>query len=167
VEPGGFRIRMGERDVFPPLDLPPLAATVRGDAVTLRIGPAVEALVVTHHGARYQVAWCGQTITLEQPAPPDVDDAARGAEAASGQSRLVAPMAGTIIKVNVRQGATFGQHETLMVMGAMKMEHAIAAPYAGRVLRVLHGVGDVVPGGEALVDIEAAADGAKVRGKRE
>ncbi|HEY7984764.1 MAG TPA: acetyl-CoA carboxylase biotin carboxylase subunit, partial [Ktedonobacterales bacterium] len=102
IEPdGGFRIRMGERDVFPPLDLPPLAATVRGDAVTLRIGPAVEALVVTHHGARYQVAWCGQTITLEQPAPPDVDDAARGAEAASGQSRLVAPMAGTIIKVNV------------------------------------------------------------------
>jgi 3-methylcrotonyl-CoA carboxylase alpha subunit len=158
--PGTFRLRVGASE-FPPRDLPPITAFVRGDAVTLRIGPAVEMLHVAHYGARYEVGWCGQTITLEQPMPPDVDAAARGAEAASGQSRLSAPMAGTIVKVNVRQGANFGQHETLMVMGAMKMEHAIAAPYAGRVLRVLHGVGDVVPGGEALVEIEAAAaDGA-------
>jgi 3-methylcrotonyl-CoA carboxylase alpha subunit len=164
---GAYRLRAGEH-AFPPAGQPPLTATVLGDAVTLRIGDVVEALVVTHHGARYQIAWCGQTITLEQPQPPDVDAAARDAEAGSSQSRLVAPMAGTIVKVNVWPGATFGQHETLMVMGAMKMEHAIAAPYAGRVLRVLHGVGDVVPGGESLVEIEAAApDGARAHRQRE
>jgi 3-methylcrotonyl-CoA carboxylase alpha subunit len=160
---GAFRLRVGERE-FPPRDQPPLVASVRGDAVTLRIGTAVEVLHVARSGARYEIGWRGQTATLEQPMPPDVDAAARGAEAASGQSRLSAPMAGTIVKVNVRQGASFHQYETLMVMGAMKMEHAIAAPYAGRVLRVLHGVGDVVPGGEALVEIEAAAvDGATAR----
>jgi 3-methylcrotonyl-CoA carboxylase alpha subunit len=169
TEPGGhgaFRLRLGERE-FPPEGQPALRATVRGDAVTLRLGDTVEALHVARQGARYAVAWRGQVVELEQPLPPDVDAAARGAETASGLSRLAAPMAGTIVKVNVRQGARFGEHETLMVMGAMKMEHAIAAPFAGRVLRVLHGVGDVVPGGEALVEIEAdALDGARGRGKR-
>jgi 3-methylcrotonyl-CoA carboxylase alpha subunit len=163
MEPGGrgaFRLRVGERE-FPPRDQPAISVTVRGSAVTVRIGPAVEQLYVAQQGARYDVSWCGQTLTLERPQPPDVDAAARGAETASGVSRLTAPMAGTIVKVNVREGAPISAHETLVVMGAMKMEHAVAAPYAGRVLRVLHGVGDVVPGGEALVEIEAAGvDGA-------
>jgi 3-methylcrotonyl-CoA carboxylase alpha subunit len=164
---GAFRLRVGERQ-FPPAGQPPISATVRGDAVTLRVGDAVEVLHVAHHGARYEIVWRGRVVTLEQPLPPDVDAAARGAQMISGLSRLSAPMAGTIIKVNVRQGASFGEHETLMVMGAMKMEHAIAAPFAGRVLRVLHRVGDVVPGGEALVEIEAhALDGAKGRAKRD
>jgi 3-methylcrotonyl-CoA carboxylase alpha subunit len=39
----------------------------------------------------------------------------------------------------------------------MKMEHAIVAPYAGRVVRVTHQAGDVVPGGEPLVEVEAGS----------
>jgi biotin carboxyl carrier protein len=40
----------------------------------------------------------------------------------------------------------------------MKMEHAIVAPYAGHVRSVRYAAGDVVPGGEVLVELEAAKD---------
>jgi biotin carboxyl carrier protein len=38
------------------------------------------------------------------------------------------------------------------------MEHAIVAPYAGRVRNVRYATGDVVPGGEVLVELEAAKE---------
>jgi 3-methylcrotonyl-CoA carboxylase alpha subunit len=105
------------------------------------------------------VAWRGQTFALAKPQPPDVDATAHTDEMAPGDRLLVAPMAGTIIKVNVSMGEQVRAHQTLVVLGAMKMEHAIAAPYAGRVRRVAHRVGDVVPGGEPLVELEGALDG--------
>jgi hypothetical protein len=40
----------------------------------------------------------------------------------------------------------------------MKMEHAIVAPYAGRIRRVRHAAGDVVPGGEVLVELEPTGE---------
>jgi biotin carboxyl carrier protein len=104
------------------------------------------------------VAWRGQTFALAKPQPPDVDATAHTGEMAPGDRLLVAPMAGTIIKVNVSMGEQVRAHQTLVVLGAMKMEHAIAAPYAGRVRRVAHRVGDVVPGGEPLVELEGALD---------
>jgi biotin carboxyl carrier protein len=67
-------------------------------------------------------------------------------------------MAGTIIKVNVAEGDTVAAQQTLVVLGAMKMEHAIVAPYAGHVRSVRYAAGDVVPGGETLVELEAAKE---------
>ena len=94
--------------------------------------------------------------TLARPRPLTVEGAAHSAEAASGTQTLVAPMAGTLIKVNVAEGDTVAERQTLVVLGAMKMEHAIVAPYAGTVRSVRFAAGDVVPGGEALVTLEAA-----------
>ncbi len=67
-------------------------------------------------------------------------------------------MAGTVIKVNVAEGDAVSPQQTLVVLGAMKMEHAIVAPYAGHVRSVRHGAGDVVPGGEVLVELDAAKE---------
>jgi biotin carboxyl carrier protein len=64
-------------------------------------------------------------------------------------------MAGTVIKVAVAEGDEVDAHQTLVVLGAMKMEHAISAPHPGRVVRLPHGAGDVVPGGEPLVELDA------------
>jgi biotin carboxyl carrier protein len=36
----------------------------------------------------------------------------------------------------------------------MKMEHAIASSHPGRVTRILHAAGDVVPGGELLIEVD-------------
>jgi biotin carboxyl carrier protein len=87
-----------------------------------------------------------------------VEGAAHQADAATGTQSLVSPMAGTIIKVNVAEGDTVAAQQTLVVLGAMKMEHAIVAPYAGHVRSVRYAAGDVVPGGETLVELEAAKE---------
>jgi 3-methylcrotonyl-CoA carboxylase alpha subunit len=68
---------------------------------------------------------------------------------------LTAPMAGTIIKINVQEGDLVEARQTLVVLGAMKMEHAISAPHAGKVRRVAHAAGDVVQGGTVLVELAA------------
>jgi 3-methylcrotonyl-CoA carboxylase alpha subunit len=96
----------------------------------------------------------GTVYTLAKPQPLSVETAVRHGESGGAAQALVAPMSGTLIKVNVREGDTFTERQTLAVLGAMKMEHAVVAPYAGRVTRVLYAAGDVVQGGETLVEIE-------------
>jgi 3-methylcrotonyl-CoA carboxylase alpha subunit len=95
----------------------------------------------------------GAVYTLLKPQPLSVETAVRHGESGGAAQALVAPMSGTLIKVNAREGDTFTERQTLAVLGAMKMEHAVVAPYAGRVTRVLHAAGDVVQGGETLIEI--------------
>ncbi len=160
--PDAVRVRIGDA-LYPAADSPPFIGVVGQRKVTLYLGTRVETMHIARLERDLAVMWCGDTYRLRKPQPPDVDQAARGADAVAGQLRLVTPMAGTVIKVNVAEGAAVAQHETVAVLGAMKMEHAIAAPYAGRVRRVFHTAGDVVPGGEPLVEIEATgADGPKL-----
>jgi 3-methylcrotonyl-CoA carboxylase alpha subunit len=136
-----------------------LVASLRpGGELTLDVAGHIETLRAVRADGHIVIAWRGATYSLEQPRPLDVDTAARGGDTRVGQQQLVAPMAGTIIKVQVAAGDRVAVHQTLVVLGAMKMEHAIAAPHAGRVRRIMHGEGDVVPGGEVLVELEAAAE---------
>lgn len=48
-----------------------------------------------------------------------------------------------------------------MILEAMKMEHTIPAPFAGRVGMVSHMVGDLVDEGSVLVTLEAPDDRSK------
>jgi len=102
------------------------------------------------------VSLAGRSYTLAKPRPLDVEHTAHAGETGAGVQQLVAPMAGTVIKLNVQEGDRVGDWQTVAVLGAMKMEHAITAPYAGRVRRVHHAAGDVVMGGEVLVELEPA-----------
>jgi acetyl/propionyl-CoA carboxylase alpha subunit len=74
------------------------------------------------------------------------DDPSRTVEPGS----LAAPMSGRIAQVNVAPGQSVAAHDVLVVMEAMKMEHAIAAPYAGRVAQVCVQPGQTVRAGEPL-----------------
>jgi 3-methylcrotonyl-CoA carboxylase alpha subunit len=109
---------------------------------------------LTRRGREILVFDQGTVYTLAKPQPLSVETAVRHGETGGAAQALVAPMSGTLIKVNAREGDTFAERQTLAVLGAMKMEHAVVAPYAGRVTRVLHAAGDVVQGGETLVEIE-------------
>jgi 3-methylcrotonyl-CoA carboxylase alpha subunit len=109
---------------------------------------------LTRRGREILVFDRGTVYTLAKPQPLNVETAVRHGESGGAAQALVAPMSGTVIKVNVREGDTFAERQTLAVLGAMKMEHAVVAPYAGRVTRVLHAAGHVVQGGETLVEIE-------------
>ncbi len=68
---------------------------------------------------------------------------------------FAAPMPGKVVAVNVKAGDEVGAGMTLIVLEAMKMEHAIKAPVDGRVTAVHYGVGDQVEEGRDLIAFEA------------
>ncbi|HKV86197.1 MAG TPA: acetyl-CoA carboxylase biotin carboxylase subunit [Ktedonobacterales bacterium] len=134
------------------------AFTRQDGQLTLAQSDRRETVYLARRGLDVLVSVAGNAYTLRKPRPLDVESTAQGAETAHGRQQFVAPMAGTLIAVNVAQGDLVAAHQTLVILGAMKMEHAIAAPYAGRVVSVSHQAGDVVQGGEPLVAVEASAD---------
>ena len=66
---------------------------------------------------------------------------------------LKAPMNGTLIQLDVSLGHNVKAGDTLMIMEAMKMEHAIKAPHDGVVGAITFAVGDLVSEGNVLVEL--------------
>lgn len=68
------------------------------------------------------------------PAPaPAAPAAPAPAPAAGGAGDVVAPMPGTVLKVNVNNGDTVASGDVILILEAMKMENEIVAPCAGTV----------------------------------
>jgi len=76
--------------------------------------------------------------------------------AAAGLLPLPAPMQGTVLTVAVGEGDDVRRGQTLMVLDAMKMEHPVIAPQAGRVRRIAVAAGATVVGGDPLAWLEPA-----------
>jgi geranyl-CoA carboxylase alpha subunit len=64
-------------------------------------------------------------------------------------------MPGRVIAVRVAEGASVQAHETVVVVEAMKMEHAVVSPLAGTVTRLPVREGQQVARGEVLAEISA------------
>ncbi|MDR0532258.1 MAG: acetyl-CoA carboxylase biotin carboxyl carrier protein subunit [Oscillospiraceae bacterium] len=67
------------------------------------------------------------------PAAPVAAAPAAAAPAAAQGEQILAPMPGTILKVNVALGENVTAGQVLMILEAMKMENEIAAPCNGTV----------------------------------
>jgi 3-methylcrotonyl-CoA carboxylase alpha subunit len=78
----------------------------------------------------------------------------------TGHHDLTAPMPGSVAQILVREGDTVARGQPLVIVEAMKMEHVVRAPRAGRVRAVRAHAGDQVEGGAVLVEIAGEADGA-------
>ncbi len=78
---------------------------------------------------------------------------ARGG-AATGPTRVVAPMPGKVVKVLVKPGDPVTANQGLVIVEAMKMENELRAPRAGTVAEVKAREGQPVEGQETLVTIE-------------
>jgi 3-methylcrotonyl-CoA carboxylase alpha subunit len=76
------------------------------------------------------------------------------ASAASGG--LTTPLPGVVVSVPVTVGEEVAPGTVLMVIEAMKMEHAITAPYAGTVQAVHFARGDRVPEAAELLELRRA-----------
>jgi len=124
------------------------------DLVLLRWGTRHIRTFVQRYEGETQVIVDGQTYRFERRRPPNVDAAARSGNVAHSQKALTAPMAGTIVKVQARDGDSVEHRQVLVILSAMKMEHTIAAPYAGKVRHVYYQEGDVVKGGAVIVEME-------------
>ena len=97
----------------------------------------------------------GQSLEFELARPPTVDEAVRHASAhtGTGSAPLTAPMPGRVIAVRATEGATVAAHQAVVVIEAMKMEHAVVAPIDGTVTRLLVAEGQQVQRGDLLGEV--------------
>ena len=101
------------------------------------------------HGSRVVVFDNGQAHGF------DLDARGSGA-AAAGDGAILAPMPGKVIAVDVAQGDSVTIGQRLMVLEAMKMEHALTAPFDGTVAELNASEGGQVEVEAVLAVVEAA-----------
>ncbi|KQO35883.1 carbamoyl-phosphate synthase large subunit [Acidovorax sp. Leaf84] len=76
---------------------------------------------------------------------------------------VLAPMPARLVQLSVAQGDVVAAGAELAVLEAMKMEHVLLAPHAGRVGALLAVAGGYLVQGQPLLVLEAAADAAAVQ----
>ncbi|MEX0625513.1 MAG: biotin carboxylase N-terminal domain-containing protein, partial [Chloroflexota bacterium] len=107
----------------------------------VELGVAGEAEVVVDAGVAY-IDVEGQSLEFSLAMPPGVEEAVRHATAhAGGSASLTAPMPGRVIALRAAEGASVLAHQALVVIEAMKMEHAVVTPLAGTVTHIAVRVG--------------------------
>jgi biotin carboxyl carrier protein len=72
---------------------------------------------------------------------------------------LLAPMPGRVRRTLVAPGERVAKGQVVLILEAMKMEHAIRAPREGVVTSIAHGEGDLVEAGMPLAEITEPAVG--------
>ena len=82
------------------------------------------------------------------------------AGAEEGDTAIRAPMNGRLVAIAVEDGDTVEAGQRLAVVEAMKMEHALVAPFAGVVRDLTAAVGEQVEMGERIMWIEKEGEGA-------
>ncbi|MBB3034923.1 acetyl/propionyl/methylcrotonyl-CoA carboxylase subunit alpha [Alteriqipengyuania lutimaris] len=89
----------------------------------------------------------------------EFDLAARGGGAlAASDGAILAPMPGKVIAVDVADGASVTAGQRLMVLEAMKMEHALTAPFDGTVTQLVATEGAQVQVEAVLCVVEPASE---------
>jgi len=73
-------------------------------------------------------------------------------EAVAGE-QVVAPMPGKILRINVNEGDTIKDGDTLLILEAMKMENEIFAKASGKIKKINVSINDMVDTGDTLVII--------------
>jgi 3-methylcrotonyl-CoA carboxylase alpha subunit len=124
-----------------------LGARRDGLAIVLDAGGTPIAGHVVHDKDAIEVRLAGHTYRLATRAP------LKAAQAGPGDGRIIAPMPGRVLAVDVTAGQGVAAGDRLLVLEAMKMEHRITARAAGVVTAINVAAGDQVADGMLLVEI--------------
>lgn len=89
-------------------------------------------------------------VRKEVPKPKDAHEIKKGATLVS----IKAPLPGTIMSVNVKDGDEVKRGDTLLLYEAMKMENKLVAERDGIVKSVKVNAGDSILQGDVLLDME-------------
>jgi acetyl/propionyl-CoA carboxylase alpha subunit len=81
------------------------------------------------------------------------DPRTREFSASAATGGLTTPLPGVVVSVAVAVGQKVAAGDVLMVIEAMKMEHTITAPYAGRVEVIHFARGERVPEASELLEL--------------
>lgn len=92
------------------------------------------------------------TPSSSAPVQPVASKPAAAATNGSG-TVIHAPMPGSILKINVKNGDAVKRGQSLLVLEAMKMENEITAPADGKIGSIQVSQGDCVTVGQTLVEI--------------
>jgi acetyl-CoA/propionyl-CoA carboxylase biotin carboxyl carrier protein len=113
---------------------------------------AHDALTIAIDGGAAHVDVEGQSIDFSLAPPPSVDAAVRHAAGVGGEAAfdVVAPMPGKVIAVRVAAGDLVHAHEAIVIIEAMKMEHAVIAPADGTLTSLEVSVGQQVERGDLI-----------------
>ncbi|MGH2382477.1 MAG: biotin carboxylase N-terminal domain-containing protein [Candidatus Limnocylindria bacterium] len=138
------------------LNAPPGVWMRHGDETRrLEIGSAGDVATV-RDGDIVHVDVDGQSLEFRLAPQPTVEEAARHAKGgAEGASVLVAPMPGRVIAVRTVAGAAVVAHQPVIIIEAMKMEHAVVAPIDGIVVSLAVVEGQQVRRGDILGEVAA------------
>ena len=123
------------------------------------VAPEVPVASVSPSGPPEPVA-ASEPPTPPPAKPPEPEPAAppsRQVDTPHGTTSVPSPLQGTIVSVEVREGATVRTGQLLVVVESMKMEHEVHADVDGVVRRVVVDEGGVINAGEPLLFVEAAA----------
>ncbi|MCW2500304.1 MAG: acety-l/propionyl-CoA carboxylase subunit alpha [Frankiales bacterium] len=119
-------------------------------AVDLSVGGVRRRFDVSLGDPTYVDSVLGHSALVEDPRFP-----LPGSALAAGS--LTAPMPGTVLRVTASVGAEVRAGDVLLVLEAMKMEHAVKATVDGSVGEVLVAQGQQVEAGAVLVVVTASA----------
>jgi 3-methylcrotonyl-CoA carboxylase alpha subunit len=124
------------------------------DALLLATGSEQVRLRFVSSAGEFQIGWNGWSYQIERSQGLHTDPHIAGHHAGAHAS-LEAPMPGAIVRILVQEGQIVEAQQPLIILEAMKMEHIVAAPYAGIVQRLFASLGAVVAKGTLLAEIEA------------
>jgi biotin carboxyl carrier protein len=85
------------------------------------------------------------------------DPRAQQFEASAATGGLTTPLPGVVVSVPVKVGDAVEAGAVVMLIEAMKMEHAITAPHAGAVTAIHFAAGERVAEGSQLLEIAPRA----------
>ncbi|TAG49199.1 MAG: acetyl/propionyl/methylcrotonyl-CoA carboxylase subunit alpha [Betaproteobacteria bacterium] len=125
------------------------AAKFDDERIAITLGETQGNVQVLRHGLHRVVLMQGARFefdAIDPYAPPESEDSHGG--------HLTAPMPGSVVSVLVKPGDTVTKGQALIVMEAMKMEHTIVAPFAGKVEAVYFAAKEQVKEGAELVALE-------------
>ena len=91
--------------------------------------------------------------------PPEVQNSTAAAPSSkkppvSSAGAVVAPMPGTVIRIEKGEGEAVKAGELVLVLEAMKMENEILAPAEGKIVSMNCQVGRTVAGGDVLFEVK-------------
>jgi acetyl-CoA/propionyl-CoA carboxylase biotin carboxyl carrier protein len=145
-DPSGATVQVGD------------AAAVRAqvtplpDGLLLTVDGRTTTALVAVDGATSWVHVLGGTYAVTELPP-----ARKGAGAGTHDGDVRSPMPGAVIAVRVAAGDAVAKGDVLLVVEAMKMEHALAAPFDGVVADLQVRAGDQVVVDQLLATVQAEA----------
>jgi biotin carboxyl carrier protein len=116
----------------------------------------VEIVTSDFHQKSYTVKVNNSTYTVAISNPLDILIKEMGFE--TGLTKQVnfikAPMPGLILEISVIVGQTVKENDSLIILGAMKMENSFLSPRDGIIKTISVLIGDAVDKGQLLIEFE-------------